>query len=550
MSKSLRSLVLFIIVGCAACGKAETDRSKMSLDQSGVATHLIEKPLSEIASAIRDGEITSEEMVIAYIKRIEAIDRNGPTLNSIIALNPDALALAREMDTERVAGRIRGQLHGVPILIKDNIETKDNMPTTAGALALRENQNGRDAPAIAGLRNAGAIILGKASLSQWANFRSNDSISGWSAIGGQVRNPHMLSRSPCGSSSGSGAGTAAALAAGSVGTETNGSIICPSAMNGIVGFKPTVGLISRTHIIPISPTQDTAGPMTRTVRDAAIMLTAMAGSDPADPATALADTVKRDYNEAFSEATVDSKRIGVMRFAEGDVPEINTLFEEALGVLRKDGAVLVDIDDFTPPDNLWGYEFLVLKAEFKASLNAYLASTTDNTTVRSLSDLIAFNEAHADIELALFDQDIFGDSNELPGLNDEEYKTALATILQGTRENGIDRLLAEHDVEILIAPTARPAFLIDAIHGDSYPGGVGAGWMAAIAGYPHLTVPMGKVRGLPVGISFMGAAWSDAEILKAGYVYEQNSNKISSPLYLRSVEDIPEIQKAMSPLNK
>ncbi|WP_306253237.1 amidase [Parvularcula sp. IMCC14364] len=544
-SKALRAAFLSATLLTAACTTMDTQAENTTPTK---AEMLAIGSLSDIAAAIRNGDVTSEEIVAAYLYRIENIDRNGPTLNSIIALNPDALTLTRQMDAERAAGNIRGPLHGVPVLLKDNIETKDNMPTTAGALVLKENYTGRDAPGIAGLREAGAIILGKTNLSQWANFRSTNSISGWSAIGGQVRNPHVLDRSPCGSSSGSGAATAAALAAGSVGTETNGSIICPSVMNGIVGFKPTVGLVSRTHIVPISPTQDTAGPMTRSVRDAAMMLTAMAGTDPADAATAKSDSMKTDFTAALDNASLAGKRIGVLRFAQGNVPEINALFDDALETLEAQGAVFIDIDEYDAPDGLGGNEFLVLKAEFKASLNEYLATTPDNITQRTLSDVIAFNKENADIELALFHQDILVDSDALPGLDDETYQAALASILKGTREDGIDKMLADHDVDLLIVPTARPSFLIDPVHGDNYPGGVGAGYIAAIAGYPHITVPMGTIRGLPVGLSIMGTAWDDAEVLKAGYIYEQASNKITKPAYRQTVEDVERIGEAMSPL--
>ncbi len=544
--KTLRAALLFATLFTASCATMEAGMEPATPTK---AEMLAKGSLSEIATAIRNGDVTSEQIMEAYLYRIEKIDRSGPTLNSIIAVNPDALELARQMDAELAAGNNRGPLHGVPVLLKDNIETKDNMPTTAGALALKDNFTGRDAPGIAGLREAGAIILGKTNLSQWANFRSTDSISGWSAIGGQVRNPHVLDRSPCGSSSGSGAATAAALAAGSVGTETNGSIICPSVMNGIVGFKPTVGLVSRTHIVPISPTQDTAGPMTRTVRDAAIMLTAMAGSDPADTATDKADSMKTDFTAGLDAASLDGKRIGVLRFAQGDVPEITALFEAALETLEAKGATFVDIDEYQAPAGLGGDEFLLLKAEFKVSLNDYLASTPENITTRTLSDVIAFNKENADIELALFHQDILVDSDALPGLDDEAYQKALANVLKGTREDGIDKMLADHDVDLLIVPTARPSFLIDPVHGDNYPGGVGAGYIAAIAGYPHITVPMGTVRGLPVGLSIMGAAWDDAEVLKAGYVYEQASNKITKPAYRRTVEDVDSISKAMAPLS-
>ncbi|MEO0982317.1 MAG: amidase [Pseudomonadota bacterium] len=494
------------------------------------------QPLSEIADAIAAGEVTSEAMVAAYLDRIERMDRSGPTLQSVLAVNPDALEDARRADAELAAGERRGPLHGVPVLLKDNIETADNMPTTAGALALKDNYAGRDAPLAAGLREAGAIILGKANLSQWANFRSEESISGWSALGGQVRNPHILDRSPCGSSSGSGAAMAASLAAGTVGTETNGSIICPSSMNGVVGFKPTVGLVSQTGIVPISSTQDTAGPMTLTVRDAALMLDAMAEGEG------------HGFAAGLSDDALEGLRIGVLRFAEGDRPEVSARFDEALAVLSEAGAVLVDIEEWDEAnETFWPDAFKVLKAEFRATLNAYLASTGEGVETRTLAEVIAFNETVADVELALFDQDILEASEAEPDLSDEAYQNALANVLSTTRENGIDQLLAEHDVAVLLAPSTAPAFLVDAVHGDQYPGGVGAGWMAAIAGYPHVSVPMGMARGLPVGLSFMGAKGDDAAVLSAGHAYEIRSERRVPPAFVATARARPEVKKAMSP---
>lgn len=326
--------------------------------------------------------------------------------------------------------------------------------------------------------------------------------------------------------------------------------MCPSLMNGIVGFKPTVGLVSRTHVIPISPTQDTAGPMTRSVKDAAMMLSAIAGTDAADPATAPADEKKQDYTAALETASLQGTRIGVMRFAEGSVPAISEHFAAALQVLESQGAILVDIEEFSPPENLGPNQSLSLRVEFKASLNDYLATTPDNISTRTLSDLIEYNKQHADREFALFGQDIFTESEEKPGLEDEAFQDALASLLEGTRANGIDRLLAEHDVDLLVVPTTRPAFMLDYVHSDTYPGGVGTIWLAAIAGYPHLTVPMGEMRGLPIGISFISSAWDDAAVLEAGYLYEQNSQKIMAPTYRKSVKDLPEIKAVLAPLSQ
>lgn len=492
--------------------------------------------LGDIASAIANGDITSEEMVRIYLERIDAIDRSGPTLQSVLALNPNALADARRADDARARGETLGPLHGVPVLLKDNIETLDPVATTAGALVLKDNVVNRDAPLAAGLRAAGAIILGKSNLSQWANFRSNESLSGWSALGGQVRNPHMLDRSPCGSSSGSGAATAAGLAAGSVGTETNGSVICPSSANGIVGFKPTVGLVAQSGIIPISSTQDTAGPMTRSVRDAALMLNAMA-TGPG----------KTDFTTALSETSLEGKRIGVLRFAVGNNPEVVAQFDAALAVLQAEGATLVDIDDLDLPDDYGDGETKVLEVEFKHTLNAYLANAAPAVEHRTLKDVIAFNKAHSKAELTLFDQDILISSEEQPGIDDEAYQTALETILTASRQNGIDKFLTDNDVTLLVAPSLDPSFMIDAVHGDQFPGRAGAGFIAAIAGYPHLTVPMGTVRGLPVGLSFMSTAGEDANILAAGYDYEQASQMIATPQFYQNAEGVEEIARAMKP---
>lgn len=492
--------------------------------------------LSDIAKAIADGAVTSEQMVEIYLDRIDAIDRSGPTLQSVLSINPAALDDARAADAARAAGETLGPLHGVPVLLKDNIETKDPVPTTAGALVLIDNFVERDAPLAAGLREAGAIILGKTNLSQWANFRSNGSISGWSALGGQVRNPHMLDRSPCGSSSGSGAAAAASLAAGTVGTETNGSVICPSTMNGIVGFKPTVGLVAQTGIIPISSTQDTAGPMTRSVRDAALMLNAMA-TGPG----------KTDFAAALSDTALDGKRVGVLRFAVGENPEITALFDAALEALKAQGAILVDITELDLPEGYGPGETKVLEVEFKHTLNEYLANAAPAVKHRTLKDVIAFNEENAAAELRIFDQSIFISSEAQPPITDEEYKKALATILKASREDGIDKFLSDNSVDILVAPTASPSFPIDAVHGDQFPGGVGAGFIAAIAGYPHLTVPMGTVRGLPVGVSFMSTAGDDAAVLSAGYDYEQATKLITEPKFHKNVEEIPEIGRGMRP---
>lgn len=487
-----------------------------------------------IAAALAAGETTAEALVAGYLARIEAIDRSGPTLRSVISVNPAALDEARASDARRLAGDALGPLDGVPILLKDNIESADALPTTAGALALADNVTGRDSPLVAGLRAQGAIVLGKTNLSQWANFRSNRSISGWSALGGQVRNPHILDRSPCGSSSGSAVAVAASLAAGAVGTETNGSLSCPATVNGIVAFKPTVGLVSQQHIVPISSSQDTAGPMTRTVEGAALMLDAMATGE-----------ARTDYVAALDAGALDGARLGVARFAEGSNPDIVARFDQALADLRAAGAVLVEIAEHAAPDGFWGHARDVLRYEFKATLDDYLAAAPPAVSSRSLAAVIAFNQAHADVELALFGQDIFEASAELGGLDAVEYETALAAVQKATRADGIDALLAEHDLVAIVSPSGPLAPPVDAINGDVWPAWAGAGWMAAIAGYPHLTVPMGTVDGLPIGLSFLGAKDRDAKVLALGYAYEQKTHRRVEPRYLPNAEAQPEIGAAM-----
>jgi amidase len=488
-------------------------------------------------SAIVLDAASAEARTRHAIERIEALN---PRLNAVIAVDPTAVEQARALDRNR---RARGPLFGMPVLIKDNIETAGPLPTTAGSLALAGNVTGRDAPMVARLRAAGAVILGKANLSEWANIRSSQSISGWSAVGGQARNPHALDRNPCGSSSGSAAAVAAGMAPAAIGTETDGSITCPASINGIVGFKPTVGLVSRTHVVPISHSQDTPGPMTRSVRDAALVLGAIAGSDPADPATAEADARRVDYAARLSPDALRGARLGVMRFADGFGTD--AVFEAALANLRAQGAVLVDIDDFEGRAEIGRNELIVLLRELKADLNAYLATLPPNVRTRTLADLIAFNRANAETELALFGQDLFEQAEAAPGL-DADYRRARETSFRLAGPDGIDRLLRDHDLAALVGPTMPAAWLIDVVHGDQYPGG-GGGSLAAVAGYPHLTVPMGDVRGLPVGLSFIGPKWSDALILSLGYAYEQAAQHRIEPRFLESIETIPEVVRRLEP---
>ena len=496
----------------ASCAGPQTDVP--------LAPYIIEhKSLTEMRADLVDGRVTSEHLVELYQERIALLDAAGPRFNSVLALNPRALDDARALDREQARGESRGPLHGVPILLKDNIESADPLPTTAGSLALADNVTGRDAPIVARMRAAGAVILGKANLSEWANIRSSNSSSGWSAVGGLTRNAHDPLRTACGSSAGSAVAVAASLCAGALGTETDGSITCPASMNGVVGLKPTVGLLSRTHIVPISHTQDTAGPMTRTVADAALLLSVLAGSDPADPATLLADHFRQDYAKALDSSSLRGKRLGVLRFHtrrhEDSTLEV---FEAALSTLREAGAELVEIDDLPGRRSLGGHEFRILLTELKADMNAYLASTPATVKTRTLADLIAFNEEHADVEMPFFAQEFFERAQAQPGLDDAEYLESVETAARLAGPEGIDRLLAEYDVEALVAPTAGPAWFIDLENGDAH--GPSATTLPAVSGYPHLTVPMGMVEGLPVGISFMGPAWSEAQLLRLGQAYE------------------------------
>lgn len=494
-----------------------------------------EKSIAELQAEMRAGRTTSERLVRAYLARIEAIDQRGPGLHSVLAVNPDAIAQARALDDERRAGHVRGPLHGVPILVKDNIETLDPMATTAGSLALAGNVTGRDAPVIARLRAAGAIILGKTNLSEWANIRSESSTSGWSAVGGRTRNPYALDRNPCGSSSGSGVAAAASLAAAALGTETDGSVVCPSSANGVVGIKPTVGLVSRTRIIPISAAQDTAGPMARTVADAAALLTVMAGSDPVDSATAQADVKRADYTAALDNNALAGKRIGVARFLAGYHGPTDAAFNDAVAALRAGGAEIVEITQGPPRGEINAAEFAVLLTELKAGLNAYLATTSpERVRTRTLADVIAFNKAEPR-ELALFGQETFEQAQATLGLDEPAYIAAAAKAKRLAGAEGIDALMAQHRLDAIVAPTGSPAWTSDTVLGDHFLGA--ASGLAAVAGYPHITVPMGQVRGLPVGLSIFGAAWSEAKLIGIAYAFEQRTKARRAPTYIATLPE-------------
>ena len=522
-----------------------------ALALAALASPALAQPLSPYASAgeqqaaMSDGRVTSEQIVRAYLDRIERIDRAGPKLNSVLALNPQAVADARRLDAERKAGRVRGPLHGVPVLIKDNIEMAGPLPTTAGSLALSANVTGRDAALVKRLTDAGAIILGKTNLSEWANFRSTRSISGWSAVGGLVRNPYSLDRTACGSSSGSGAAIAAGLGAVAIGTETDGSVTCPAAMNGIVGLKPTVGLVSRTHVVPISAEQDTAGPMTRTVADAAALLSAIAGSDPADPATKEADAKKGDYLKALDRNALKGARIGVWHGFRGRSAPTDAVFDQALKVLEAQGATLVPL---TGPDDatlskIGELEGDTLRTEFKADLNTYLATTPAAVTSRTLADLIAFN-AGEPRETPLFGQEIFEVAQAKPPITDPAYIEKRATARRMARE-ALDNMLVLNNLVAVVAPSNGPPSIVDPVNGSRFFGSPSS--LPAVSGYPHLTVPAGYATGLPVGISFLGVAWSEPRLLAVGYAYEQASKARREPEFLPDLGARPEIARAYDP---
>ena len=492
--------------------------------------------LGATSTAFAEQPRAAEANVRATLDRIARID---PHLHSVIAVDPTAIDQARRVD----AGNLTGPLAGQPVLIKDNIESAGPLPTTAGSLALANNITNRDAPLVARLRSAGAVIVGKTNLSEWANIRSSRSISGWSAVGGQVRNPWALDRNPCGSSSGSGAAVAAGLVRMAIGTETDGSVTCPASINGIVGLKPTVGLVSRTYIVPISHSQDTAGPMAASVRETAELLSAIAGSDPSDAATGDADKHRRDYAAVLDAGSLKGKRIGVMRFASGFGTD--AAFETALALLREKGAILVDIKKFD--DKLVGRnELPVLLTELKADMAKYLKSSPAQLPARSLKDLIAFDNAHQRQEMSLFGQELFEQAEKTKGLADPAYKKARQVSFQAAGPSGIDKLLKANNVVALVGPTMPPAWKIDVANGDQVSGG-GAGSLAAVAGYPHLTVPMGLVKGLPVGLSFIGPKWSEALLLSLGYAYEQARGPFPRPRLYPSIEESPEIAPLLQP---
>jgi amidase len=493
-----------------------------------------EATISDLQARMQSGELAARSLTEAYLSRIEELDRAGPALNSVIEVNPDALAIAESLDRERKEKAPRGPMHGIPVLIKDNLDTADRMQTTAGSLALVGSKPARDSAVAQKLREAGAVILGKTNLSEWANIRSSHSSSGWSGRGGLTRNPYALDRNPCGSSSGSGAGASANMCTVAIGTETDGSIVCPSSANGIAGIKPTLGLVSRTGIVPIAHSQDTAGPMARTLRDAAALLGALAGSDPRDRATAAADARKhRDYTQFLDPNGLKGARIGVARKYFGFNDAVDALMEDVLREMKSTGAIIVDPADLESHGKFDDTELLVLLYELKADLNAYLAGRP-NPQVKTLADVIAFNEKNKDKEMPYFGQDLFLKAQEKGPLTDKDYVAALAADHSLSREHGIDGVMDKFHLDALVAPTGGPAWMTDLANGDHAVGG--SSNAAAVAGYPNINVPAGFVFGLPVGISFFGRAWSEPALLKIAYGFEQLTKVRKPPQFLKTMK--------------
>nr|WP_315164093.1 amidase [uncultured Flavobacterium sp.] len=517
-------LTTLLITGCTSGTKKEED--SVSVEDSNAIFELDEETIGSLREKLASGKYTSEQLVQLYLKRIEAIDKNGPQLNSVIEVNPDAVVIAVAMDKELKAGKIRGPLHGIPVLIKDNIDTADKMQTTAGSLAMAGNIASKDAFVVQKLREAGAIIIGKTNLSEWANFRSTQSCSGWSSRGGQTKNPYILDHNPCGSSAGSGTAVSANLCVVAVGTETDGSIVCPASVNGIVGIKPTVGLVSRSGIIPISKTQDTAGPMARTVTDAAILLGAIAAVDQDDAVTLESKgKAQKDYTTFLDVNALKGKRIGIEKKPQGNNKYINALLDDAIKLLKKQGAVIIEIDYLDKINAFGQAEFEILQYEFKDGLNNYLA--TANAKVKNLKEVIDFNTANEDKAMPYFKQETLESSNLKKGLEDKKYVDALTVSFEGSK-GILDTVFKENKLDAICGITMGPACSIDVIYGDRW-GGYSLTSPAAASGYPHITVPNGMVYDLPVGLSFFGTPYTEGQLIGLGYAYEQASKKRLKP---------------------
>lgn len=496
-----------------------------------------ELTIVELQSRMAKGALSARRLVERYLEQIETIDRRGPRINSVIEINPDAPAIANGLDRERKLGKTRGPLHGIPILLKDNIDTHDRMMTTAGSLALEGSIAAQDAFIVERLRAAGAVILGKTNLSEWANFRGKRSVSGWSSRGGLTRNPYALDRTACGSSSGSGAAVAANLCAGAIGTETDGSIICPSQTNGIVGIKPTLGLLSRSGIIPIAHSQDTPGPMARTVEDAAILLGAMVGVDKRDAATRASKRRGRtDYTKFLNKDGLKGARIGVVRKLGGDNARILKVFEACLDAMRGLGAVIIDPADIPNAGRFGASELELLYYEFRADLNQYLGALGPDARVHSMADVIRFNEENKERVMPYFGQEHMVQAEAKGPLTTKRYLNALAKNHRLTRQEGIDAVMRKHRLDALALPSGGPAWLIDLVNGDSENWGVESTAVAAVAGYPHITVPAGYVMGLPIGLSFIGKAWQEPRLIKYAYAFEQTTKARQAPQFFKTVD--------------
>jgi len=495
---------------------------------------VVEASIADLQKAMQSGRLTAKQLTQQYLDRIQAIDKAGPTLNAVIEVNPDALADAEAMDQERKARGPRGPMHGIPVLLKDNIATKDKMQTTAGSIALVGAKPPIDAFVVARLREAGAVILGKTNLSEWSNLRSTRSTSGWSSRGGLTRNPYALDRSASGSSSGSAVAVAASLAAVAIGTDTDGSIVSPSSANNLVGIRPTVGLVSRAGIIPISVSQDTAGPMARTVADAAILLDAIAGTDAADKATAQAGKRRAEYARHLDRNALKGARLGVVRNRFGGRNDLQgAAIEKALAVLKAQGAILVDIPQVPNDDQLGKDELTVMLYELKNNLGAYLEQYAPGASVKTLADIIAYNERHKDKVMPWFGQELLIAAQAKGALDSPEYLKARDTGMTAARDEGIDRVLKEHKLDALVAPTGGLPWMNDLVKGDASGGGFTS--LAAVAGYPHVTVPGGFVHGLPCGLSFVGTAWSEPRLIALAYSFEQASRHRRAPTYPKSI---------------
>jgi amidase len=530
-----RTLLLLATIAVAVQPLAADAQAQVAAETAPAAGSFAyaENGIADLQQRMRAGTLSSHALTQAYLERIAAIDDAGPMLNAVIELNPDALAEADARDAERKAGKLRGVLHGIPVLLKDNIDATP-MVNSAGSLALADNRPKTDAFLVQRLRDAGAVILGKTNLSEWANFRSSHASSGWSGRGGQTRNPYVLDRNPCGSSAGTSSAIAANLAAVGVGTETDGSVICPAAMTGLVGIKPTLGLVSRGGIVPLAHSQDTAGPMTRTVADAAALLTAMAGSDPGDAATNAAAKHATDYSAFLKADALAGKRIGVVRKLAGMEPNADRALEQAIAVLKARGAVIVDPVDVPNIDTLGDDEFTVLLYEFKHDIAAYLADA--GVAPKTLADLIAFNKAHAEREMPWFGQELFEQAQAKGPLTDRTYLDALARAKRRAGPEGIDAAMQAHKLDALLAPSWGPAFPTDLVLGDHVVSGDptvgGVSQITSVAGYPSITVPAGFAHELPVGIVFMGRAWSEPTLIEIAYGYEQASKARKPPRFL------------------